>query len=63
MTENNVQRKSKISTCVVCLFVCLFVCFVFFPISDSESSLKDFHKVSTILWPRYELGLLVICQS
>jgi len=40
MTENNVQRESKIFT-IFWLFV--------FPISDSESSSKDFHKVSTIL--------------
>jgi len=51
MTENNVQRESKIFT-IFWLFV--------FPISDSESSSKDFHKVSTILWPRCQLGLSAI---
>lgn len=55
MTENKVQRKSKIFT-IFWLFVSLFV----FPISDSESSSKDFHKVSTILWPRCQLDLSAI---
>lgn len=53
MMENIVHRKSKI------LSISLFA----FPISDSESNSKDFSKVSTILWPRYQLGLGVIGQK
>ena len=53
MMENIVHRNSKI------LSISLFA----FPISDSESSSKDLCKVSTILWPRYQLGLSVIGQK